>query len=244
MSINASFRELSASEEQELRRDPASIRALIGVPGPEIKEFLATIESRGGLAEAAREQPEYAKIFLRGLLLRMAPSREVFEKMLLAGTGLEMLLSQAEPLAPELAAEARKDPLALARFAFPPDAAEILRLQKAWHGVHWLVNGVAEGGEKPLDELITGGTPIGPKLAYGPATVLSAAEVKVLSTALEALPAATLKARFNLDAAIRDGIYGVQQNGDVAWLAESYAQLQALYARAARNDSAVLRWLS
>jgi hypothetical protein len=244
MSINASFRELNASEEQELRRNPASIRALIGVPGPEIKEFLATVESAGGFAEAAREQPEHAKIFLRGLLLRMAPSREAFEKLLLAGVGLEMLLSQAGPLAPELAAEARKDPLALARFAFPPGEAEILRLQKAWHGVHWLVNGVAEGGPKPLDELITGGTPIGPKLAYGPATVLSTAEVKTLSAALDALSVEAVKSRFNLDAAMRASIYGIQENSAAAWLADSYAQLKALYARAARNGTAVLRWLS
>jgi hypothetical protein len=244
MSINASFRELSPTEEQELRRNPAAVRALIGVPGPEIKEFLATVEDAGGFAEAAREQPESAKIFLRGLLLRMAPSREVFEKLLLAGVGLEILLSQAEPLVPELAAEARKDPLALARFAFPPGEAEILRLQKAWHGVHWLVNGVAEGGAPPLDELITGGTPIGPKLAYGPATILSAAEVKTLSAALEALSVETVKSRFNLDAAISAGIYGVQENRDSVWLASSYEQLKALYARAARNGNALLRWLS
>jgi hypothetical protein len=244
MSINASFRELNASEEQELRRDPTSIRALIGMPGPEIKQFLATVESEGGLAEAAREQPGHAKIFLRGLLLRMAPSREAFEKLLLAGVGLEMLLSQAEPLAPELAAEARKDPLALARFTFPDGEAEILRLQKAWHGVHWLVNGVAEGGPKPLDELITGGTPIGPKLAYGPATVLSATEVKTLSAALDGLSVETVKSRFNLDAAMLASIYGIQENSDAGWLADSYEQLKALYARAARNGSAVLRWLS
>jgi hypothetical protein len=244
MSINASFRELSAEEEQLLRANPAAVRTLIGLPGPEVKEFLETIESAGGFAEAAREKPEAAQIFLRGLLLRMAPSRAAFEKLLLAGQGLEMLLAQAEPLSPALAAEARKDPLALARFAFPPGEAEILRLQKAWHGVHWLVNGVAEGGAPPLDELVTGGTPIGQKLAYGPATLLSSTEVQKVAKALEPLTAEAMQARFNLDAAMRDSIYGVQENGDAAWLASSFEQLKALYQSAARNKRAVLRWLS
>jgi hypothetical protein len=244
MSINASFRELSAEEEQLLRANPAAVRTLIGLPGPEVQQFLATVENAGGFAEAAKEQPEAAEIFLRGLLLRMAPSRAAFEKLLLAGHGLEMLLTQAEPLAPALAAEASKDPLALARFAFPPGEAEILRLQKAWHGVHWLVNGVAEGGTPPLDELVTGGTPIGQKLAYGPATMLSSAEVQKLAKALEPLTPEAMHARFDLDAAMRDSIYGIQENSDAAWLSSSFEQLKALYSSAAQRGRAVLRWLS
>jgi hypothetical protein len=244
MAINASFRELSTLEEQRLRQNPALVRTLIGLPGPEVKEFLATVETAGSFAKAALEQPAAAETFLRGLLLRMAPSRAAFEKLLLAGKGLDTLLSQAEPLAPAVAAEARKDPLALARFAFPPGEAEILRLLKTWHGVHWLVNGVAEGGTQPLDEIVTGGTPIGQKLAYGPATILSAAEVQKLAAALEALPVETIQSRFNLDAAMRDSVYGVQENSDREKLVEAYLQLKALYAQAAKDNHAVLRWLS
>jgi hypothetical protein len=244
MSINASFRELRPEEEQLLRRDPAAVRSLIGLPGPQVKEFLAAVESAGGFAEAAREHPAAAQTFLRGLLLRMASSRAAFEKMLLAGHGLETLLPQAEALVPELAAEARKDPLALARFAFPPGEAEILRLEKAWHGVHWLVNGVVEGGTPPLDELVTGGSPIGPSLAYGPATILAAAEVQKLASALEALPVETVRARFNFELATRDSVYGVHDNSNGEWLADSYVQLKAVYTQAAKSGHAVLRWLS
>jgi hypothetical protein len=239
MSINASFRELTAEEEERLKREPQSVLAMIGLPDPAVRELLEKAKS-SGLAEAAKANPQAAESFLRGLLKQMAPNRPALQKLIKDGKGVEALMKQVGQLAPELAS----DPHKLLDFAFPAGEPETLLLRKAWHGVHWLVNGTAQGGDPPLGELIAGGTSIGPDLGYGPATILSAEKVAVLSKALDALPVTLVKSRFNLEEALDESVYAVQENADSEWLAEAYAELSALYDFAARNHRAVLRWLS
>ncbi len=60
-------------------------------------------------------------------------------------------------------------------------------VDKAWHGIHYLLNQSADGGEGPLVGVILGGEPIGDDMGMGPARVLTPAEVKAASQALDAL---------------------------------------------------------
>jgi hypothetical protein len=51
-------------------------------------------------------------------------------------------------------------------------------LDKAWHGIHWLLTGTADSGSEPLCYLLAGGTQIGDiDVGYGPARSFSAEEV-------------------------------------------------------------------
>ena len=51
-------------------------------------------------------------------------------------------------------------------------------IDKAWHGIHYLLTGTAWEGAAPLNFLVAGGRPVGDvDVGYGPARAFSGAEV-------------------------------------------------------------------
>jgi hypothetical protein len=98
--------------------------------------------------------------------------------------------------------------------AAPPDLqfaeGELARadLDKAWHGIHYLLTGTAWEGSPPLNFLVSGGREVGRiDVGYGPARVLTAAEVAKAHHALEGLTDEALRARFRPDAMMSLKIY-------------------------------------
>jgi hypothetical protein len=70
-------------------------------------------------------------------------------------------------------------------------------LDKAWHGIHYLLTGTAWEGEPPLNALVTSGREVGKEdVGYGPARTLTAAETREVAAALARLDDATLRGRF------------------------------------------------
>lgn len=70
-------------------------------------------------------------------------------------------------------------------------------LDKAWHGIHYLLTGTAWEGSKPLDFIVSGGRAVGDiDVGYGPARVLSAAETRGAHDALLRLTDDELRGRF------------------------------------------------
>lgn len=73
-----------------------------------------------------------------------------------------------------------------------------VRLDKAWHGIHYLLTGTAWEGEEPLNFLVSGGREVGDiDVGYGPARALTSKQVQSLNTALQPIDEAVLKSRFN-----------------------------------------------
>ena len=71
-------------------------------------------------------------------------------------------------------------------------------LDKAWHGIHYLLTGTAWEGDKPLNFLLAGGRPVGDiDVGYGPARVHSAAETRAAHEALTQLSDDDLRGRFD-----------------------------------------------
>lgn len=71
-------------------------------------------------------------------------------------------------------------------------------VDKAWHGIHFLLTGTAWEGEGPASFLVQGGREVGDEdVGYGPARAFGPAETKAVSAALEALPAEALRGRFD-----------------------------------------------
>lgn len=71
-------------------------------------------------------------------------------------------------------------------------------LDKAWHGIHYLLTRTAWEGDKPLNFLVAGGRPVGDiDVGYGPARVLSAAETRAAHEALAQLSDDDLRGRFD-----------------------------------------------
>src|ERR1700733_10559446 len=107
----------------------------------------------------------------------------------------------------------RADPTDITSVLYPEDEATqvgsdvLLDVDKAWHGIHFLLNGEAWEGTPPLD-FIVGGQAIGDiDVGYGPARGFSADEVAAIAAALHPITAETLRARFDPAAMMAADIY-------------------------------------
>lgn len=73
----------------------------------------------------------------------------------------------------------------------------MMDVDKAWHGIHFLLTGEAWGGEAPWSLAIMGGKEIGEDQGYGPARYLTPEQVITVSHALDSLPLDDFKSRFD-----------------------------------------------
>jgi hypothetical protein len=155
---------------------------------------------------------------------------------------VELAIAMAKQNAPQFAKEIDADRDAYTQAAMAP--ADELGLGKAWHGIHFLLSGKAEGGRGPWSDAIMGGTAVGGDMGYGPARILSPAQVAKVAAALQTLAPAAFKKRFDarkLDAA---EIYPNDwEDSGAEMLEQSYAELRDFYRRAAAQKSAVIIWL-
>ncbi|HZI50489.1 MAG TPA: YfbM family protein [Terriglobia bacterium] len=73
-----------------------------------------------------------------------------------------------------------------------------LSLDKAWHGIHYMLTRSAWEGEEPLNFLVSGGKEVGDlEVGYGPARVFTPDQVQRIHSALRPLDEAFLRGRFN-----------------------------------------------
>lgn len=90
-------------------------------------------------------------------------------------------------------------------------------VDKAWHGLHWLLTGTVGEGEEPLCYLLIGGTDIGDiDVGYGPARALSPAEVKSWEQALAAITNEQLFLNYNPAEMEDAGVYPTFWTNDPA----------------------------
>jgi hypothetical protein len=134
---------------------------------------------------------------------------------------------QAEAPAPAAAA-----PLVLA-----DDEGEVLDLDKAWHGLHYLLTGTVWAGDPPLNFLVTGGRDVGDEeIGLGPPRTLSPSETRDVASALAALSDDDVQARFAPGEMMRLEIYPEIWDRDPAtedtlgYLMEYLAQLRGTVA--------------
>lgn len=79
-----------------------------------------------------------------------------------------------------------------------PGEVDTIDLDKAWHGIHFMLTSTAWEGEPPLNFLMQGGTVIGEvEVGYGPARGMTAAEVQAVAEALAGIDEAFIRARFD-----------------------------------------------
>jgi hypothetical protein len=77
---------------------------------------------------------------------------------------------------------------------------EGLDIDKAWHGIHFLLTGTAWDGEPPLNFLVGGGKSIGDDdTGYGPVRGFSNSDVRRLGTKLALLPSSELRKRVDAE---------------------------------------------
>jgi hypothetical protein len=106
-----------------------------------------------------------------------------------------------------------------------------ISLDKAWHGVHYLLCGEIEPGSALPSQAVMGGVEVGEDLGYGPARYFAADEVHQIAQALSSANLeAEMTARFDPVRMTSLGIYpGGWKAGDVDWLMEEFRRLRQFY---------------
>jgi hypothetical protein len=145
-----------------------------------------------------------------------------------------------------------RDPDSIEDFIYPDDGDSEpdnhIDLDKAWHAIHFTLNGKAWEGDEPLFLTILGGTEIGEDAGYGPARYLSADQVKAVSSALSDLPREAFVARFNPSAMtaaeIYPGIWEDEDDDGLDYVASYYTDLRNFYLAASQRGDAVLIYLN
>jgi len=81
-------------------------------------------------------------------------------------------------------------------------------LDKAWHGIHYLLTQSADDGLDSLHFLVGGGSEVGGEdLGYGPARVFTAEQVRRIHAALQPVDDEVLRARYDPEEMTRLKIY-------------------------------------
>lgn len=130
-----------------------------------------------------------------------------------------------------------------------------LDLDKAWHGLHYLLTGTAWAGQEPACYLVAGGEQIGDEeehdVGYGPARVLLPPQVAAFASAVSALTPAEIQRRFNAAEMTKLKIYpeiwqaeGPEAQERYNYLAESAVELHSFLSNAAEQQHAVVIYLS
>jgi hypothetical protein len=121
-----------------------------------------------------------------------------------------------------------------------------LRIEKAWHGIHFLLTGTAWEGEPPLDFIVRGGVEIGDvDVGYGPARGFTSEQVGALWKALEPKTAASMRSAYDAERMRNLQIYpGGWQSADEDNLDAYFDQLRDFIEDAVNEHQALLIWLS
>lgn len=147
----------------------------------------------------------------------------------------------------------RENPEEIEDYLYPDDGESeppnYVDVDKAWHGIHYLLTGVPDGGQGTLALAVLGGSEVGGDVGYGPARFLSPAQVKEVAAALEALAESDVRSRFRpkeMEAAdiypeviwVRDGEEALD------YVIENFRTLVDFYKQAAARGDGAIAWLS
>lgn len=250
MSMMGRFVQVSPDRLQQILADPSSVEA-----------FLAS-------APVAPAAPKTLEV-IRGMLQKRAPMiaaslktmdpamRERTEQALKAagvdidglarGEGIEALAKLMAERGRVLAKAAglSNDPPASGGNPQASGKGADLSIEKAWHGVHYLLCGKDQPGTDLVSQVVMGGTDVGDDLGYGPARYFSADEVAAIARELSRPNLeAEMATRWDPDKMMTLGIYPAQfDSDDEQWLMDAFRKLRQFYIDASAAKLAVVACL-
>jgi uncharacterized protein DUF1877 len=235
MSMNAMFVQVEEAEIARLEANPDAAEGLFAsqaVPASGLQKLAATAQAR-----MQAMNPEQMATVLSRL---PEPLRQQLEKsmgqssaQMASGSGKADLLKLLQ------------DKL-VNRTRSGSGQRETLSLEKAWHGVHYLLTGSAEPGTTLRSQAVLGGVELGndPEgfSGYGPARYFRAAQVREISTELNRPEVESeAAARFDPAKMSQMEIYpGWSGEQDKEWLMDAFRRLRDFYASAAAHGRAVV----
>jgi Domain of unknown function (DUF1877) len=103
-----------------------------------------------------------------------------------------------------------------------------ISLDKAWHGLHYLLCGALEPVPGPLGQAVFGGSAIGEDRGYAPARYFAPSQVAEIADALQSPGLEReLQARFDGEKMTQLGVYpGTWEPDDDEWLIEAFRTLR------------------
>jgi len=231
MSMMARFVAITPDQLATIKDNPETVESVFALDAG------LPFESPDDLQErVSRQAPQ----LVVDMLERMAPEirQQLQQRLGLGQNGLpnsgvgDAVLQQ---LAQRAAARRRTPPA-------PGTPGHSISLDKAWHGLHYLLCGALEPAPGPLGQAVFGGTEIGEDQGYGPARYFSPAQVAEIAAALQSPGLEReLHGRFDAAAMTQMGIYpGVWEADDYDWLIDAFRTLRDFYAAASKAGQSVV----
>ncbi len=126
-----------------------------------------------------------------------------------------------------------------------------LELDKAWHGIHFLLTNSDWKGEKPLCYLLHGGQPIGDiDVGYGPANAITSKQVADFDAALEKIDEVEFRSRFNPKLMMKNEIYPtiwdrpLEEDDTLGYLCHHFMALKDYVKTAKQANKGLIIWMS
>lgn len=121
-----------------------------------------------------------------------------------------------------------------------------IEVDKAWHGIHYLLANDAWGGDPPLANAVLGGTAIGDDVGYGPVRYLTAEEVLAVANALKQIAPAEYRERYDERKLLKNQIYPQfwhDADDAAGYLLSWYEEMRSYYLDAATKGNAMLKYV-
>ncbi len=148
----------------------------------------------------------------------------------------------------EKAEELKKIPGQIADFLYSDEVQKsdsFLDIDKAWHGLHFLLTGSDWEGEEPLKSVVFGGTDYGDDVGYGPARILGLGEVRTVEDAISAIKSSSLKSRFDASVLNSADIYPTGwEMDDAEYIIDAFENVKTFYKNAVVNNQCVIQFLN
>lgn len=123
------------------------------------------------------------------------------------------------------------------------------RIDKAWHGINFVLTGQSWGGDEPLCYLTKGGETVGSvRIGWGPPRALRSPQVAAFHEALAAISDSDFQLRFDAKALEREEIYPGRWQRDEEqkreYLLGHFQKLKSFVAQAKADGVGILIWIS
>lgn len=121
-----------------------------------------------------------------------------------------------------------------------------MSVDKAWHGIHFLLTGDSWENDSPLAQVVMGGAGIGEDMGFGPARYLTAEEVEQIAAALQPIDADEFSSRYDPEAMESNGVYAFNMedaDDEIDYFRGFYLELRDYYFDAAAKGNAMLAFM-
>ncbi len=253
MSMMGRFVQVTPERLAQIIDDPSQVTALLegdessgapgGFPSGPIGDMTQLLARAPKLLEASMKTMDPA---MREMIKQRLAAAGINTDAMASGKDADALVKLMTERSQALAAKlgTRTPGKTPAPFGKSSPGAKI-SIDKAWHGVHYLLCGQVEPGATIPSQAVMGGTEIGEDLGYGPARYFVADKVREIAEELSRPDLeAEMIARYDPHEMVRLGIYpDGWKPGDRGWLMEAFHCLRQFYLDASAANLAVIATL-